>query len=331
MKKATSKILMAAMSLVVAIGIATGTTFAWFTTNRTVSVATVQAKVTTGTDGLYVAVKTGDDTWTDFKSGLDAEDMKLAIYGKKNATTEEMNAGVEMDALTIKSVSDYALKDEKGGDAAAYVRSVTAKNKYIEFTLKFRTTVAQNVYLAVNDGATSPNASEIKTVGATGVTANQVLAWTDDSSTYGKAITKGNAIDARAAHAARVSFVSGSNKNIWAPYDLTDESQAAEGFYKGNLAADYNAYFLNPNATGNADRTGVLNTVTLMSDEDAKGGFANKDKGTILATTAANDGAYEAEMTVRIWIEGTDGDCFNSIFGDQFTVNLVFNSVRASA
>lgn len=331
MKKATSKILMAAMSLVVAIGIATGTTFAWFTTNRTVNVSTVQATVTTGTDGLYVAIKTGpgETDYTKFKSSIEAADLNTALYGKASPSADDFKT-ILLDALT--SADGEALTDEKGVAAPEFVAGATTPNKYIQFTLKFRTTVAQDIYLAkgvkVGDGTKD---SEIITNGNATV-ANQVLAWANvDASVYGKSLTAGDRIEARAANAARVSFVSGSNKNIWAPNEVE-----GKGFWKSNLADDYKSYFLGNKtadeiaATPSAV-TAPTATLKMLSDEDAQKQPAVIGDATKIATTAKTaNNAYEAEVTVRIWIEGNDGDCFNSIFGDKFDVNLYFNSVRAA-
>lgn len=49
-----------------------------------------------------------------------------------------------------------------------------------------------------------------------------------------------------------------------------------------------------------------------------------------LVTLNTEDGAYNiGTVTIRIWVEGWDPDCFNSVLGDTITVGLVFEA-RAS-
>ena len=61
MKKNTTKILMAALALFMAIGIATGTTFAWFALNNTVTATGMQVEVKSNTTFLLIG---GSDTTT---------------------------------------------------------------------------------------------------------------------------------------------------------------------------------------------------------------------------------------------------------------------------
>jgi hypothetical protein len=48
--------------------------------------------------------------------------------------------------------------------------------------------------------------------------------------------------------------------------------------------------------------------------------YGTDDNGFITTITAGDDPTY---VTIRLWIEGKDGDCFNSIFGQ--VVNLTLN------
>lgn len=331
MKKATTKILLAALSLIMAIGIATGSTFAWFVSNRTVTVGAIDATVTTGTQGLYVAVKKADATYTAFNTALTGPNINTAILGT--------GGSVVLDALTTSN-SGVALQNRAGTAAAAF--NSTGENAYLEFTLKFRTTVAQDIYLGYTT-TTSQEQADINAAlaassriypTATAYSGTAVKAWKAiDANEYGthSAIAKNAAIEARAAHAARVAFITGQTGVVWAPYDYAagnnDGYNVQAGYFTGNLASDYEH-----NVIGTEEySTQNKNAVKLENDADAKAGTVTSGATKIVSTTDNSEGAFDAEVTIRIWIEGTDGDCFNSIFGDQLSVNLVFTSVPTPA
>ncbi|MDD3106935.1 MAG: hypothetical protein PHP65_03940, partial [Bacilli bacterium] len=69
-----------------------------------------------------------------------------------------------------------------------------------------------------------------------------------------------------------------------------------------------------------ASEVSVPATVTSNDDLDNVG----------LVTLNTEEGSFHVgTVTVRIWIEGWDPDCFNSVLGDTITVGLVFEA-RAS-
>jgi len=308
-----------------ALGIATGSTFAWFTSNRTVTVGAVQAQVVSGTQGLYVAIWDGS-AYGNFTNALDT----TAINAATNA-----NTAVKLDALTTGTTTNGALYTEANATSttpeAAYDKAKTTageQNKYLEIKLKFRTTVAQDIYLGY-----SATEDKDSTITAGTATLNAVAAWQQiDAATYGKSVAQGEALDTRAAYAARVSFKNGDNVKIWAPYDYsdgegTDGLTTQNGFYKGNLARDYRNHML---GTSDAYTVASTNQVTLLEDAVAKAD-TNAGSATKIATTTLQNGHYEAEVTIRLWIEGTDGDCLNSIFNDTLALNMVFKTLVPAA
>jgi hypothetical protein len=49
-------------------------------------------------------------------------------------------------------------------------------------------------------------------------------------------------------------------------------------------------------------------------------------------TTSSTLGTiYQSTVTVNIWLEGTDGDCLDSIFSDGITVTLNFVALATTA
>ena len=149
---------------------------------------------------------------------------------------------------------------------------------------------------------------------------------------------QGDALSTRAAYAARVAFITNGVGKIWAPYDYAsggdDLSHTQAGFYvntaEKNLARDFRNALLGINDTYVCN---VLNEVRLLSDALASQNTNISDEpGAVAATpivrTVYNgENGYDAVVTVRLWLEGTDGDCLNSIFSDQISLQLVFNSI----
>ena len=329
MKKATTKILLAALSLVMALGIATGSTFAWFTANRTVQIGAINATVTSGTQGLYVAIwdqsaSSGEGAYTAFEAGWDANAITAAVFG----STQNPSGTVLLDALTSANNGETLTRENS---QTAVTFSATAQNNaFLEIKLKFRTTTAQDIYLGYDGSNFNSTISPVGNYNST-----PVLAWTTIAAdTYGthSQIAASAALETRAAYAARVAFLTTANSEttgvVWAPYDYTTDNSdgynTQAGFYKGNLARDYRNNLLDMNSTYTVANT---NAVKLELDSNAESNTITTGATKIVSTTDNGHGQFDAEVTVRIWIEGTDGDCLNSIFSDILAVNLVFNCI----
>ena len=327
MKKATTKILLAALSLVMAIGIATGSTFAWFTANRTVQVGSIDATVTSGTQGMYVAVYDNSaSNYSAFQTAWTGTEISTKVFG---ATP---TGSVLLDALT-SSDNGVTLTRENSQTGVTF-NAAAQNNPFLEITLKFRTTTAQDIYLGYN----GTDANSTITAGTGNLTA--VKAWRSiEANEYGNAaaIAANATLDTRAAYATRVAFHNTDSQQtntrlIWAPYDYTtgnnDGYNTQAGFYvataEKNLARDYRNALL---GTADAYTIASTNAVKLESDADAQTNTITTGATKIATTEDNGAGAFDAVVTIRIWIEGTDGDCLNTIYNDTIAVNLVFNSL----
>ena len=305
--KKSKKLLISVFALVVTLALATSATFAWFTTNDKVEVGSYDVNVTTGSQGLYVSTD-----GTTYSSNITAEQIK-ALYQGANA-----------DAMNTKGFTAVTSVDGKAFTKRDGATSVTANSliadedaySYISFTLYFRSTVAMDVYLNGEESTSADrtNATEVEYVGDY---AGKMVAWTDAvEATYGKALTKGQPIGARAADAVRMSFVNGNDVKVWNP-------GANRGFKTGNMALDYEKAF-----TGNSSL--VAGTTATPTADLLRAGEKN---GVAIATTAVATGGsfYEATVTINLWLEGNDGDCMNDIFEDNFKVALGFIGVEKTA
>lgn len=59
--------------------------------------------------------------------------------------------------------------------------------------------------------------------------------------------------------------------------------------------------------------------------------YASTSEILILEKPAAETASiYYGTVTVKVWLEGTDGDCLNSIFEDKMTVMLNLTGIMKS-
>lgn len=340
--KATKKILGASAALVMAVGVATGSTFAWFTSNNTVKVDQIEMGVVSQTDNLLVlATDTANTTYANnaFKTQLTTADIQAALGLDKSAS-------IALDALTSgengyaggTSTNGTVLKNSKGGTES--YNKAQEGNKFAEYKLVFRSTVP-SLNILLYGGATGDNLSVVTPQGDD-VANNVAYAW-DNSITeanYGAAVGEGAAIIARAANAARVAFISGENGKVWAPNEAEKSGAQAtanttgngKGFWKGNLASDYNKHM----GVTTTDVTAVTNTgvvtplaVAAPTSYDSAT-MSDNLVVTLGATKVGGTEYYQAEVTVRIWLEGTDGDCFDAILSDSLNVQMSFIGLVAA-
>ena len=303
--KASKKLIGAIASLAVAASLTVGTTFAWFSSQSSVSTENIEMNVTSGSDTLQVAVlaKDGVESDVNFKYVLSADEVKTAM------------GAVTYTALT--SADDGKTITEKGGAAAT--------GGYAEFKFVFRTTM-ENAKLILSD-----------TAAVTASTTTNMITWQEweqdeyKNKDYGTTITAG-AINTKAAYASRIAFLEGTNAKVWAPYeelgtgaDATNTKDAPAGYSKENLASDYN---ISKGVAGATAVTAQPITNRVYRAKDA----ATNDAVNVVAefpTTKTGD-FYQLTVTVKIWLEGTDGDCLDAILKDTFGVAFGFRAAKIS-
>ena len=241
---------------------------------------------------------------------LKVQDATGSLYIGKSATTlglSPIDLTTEAAAVTLKDVTTTdkgkTFKKKGGSDPAE-------ANSYFTVELWVKSDDAVGLYLHTGT-----------TMTCTADTSNDlVISDTKIHSAietkYGDTITDGK-IAATADNAARVSImVEGSDPVIWEP-------GSEQGYKTGNLAADYETYLSNPTewpSAGAAEST-VKGDLTLNTQTD-KGAADGTKIGDLSAGVAT-------KITISIWLEGTDGDCLNSILKDKISTALVFAGVAA--
>lgn len=296
MKSAGRKLFVSVFVLVVALSLTVTSTFAWFTMSATPKVSEFNVNVTTS-DGLLISATGAAGS---FKATLSSADIASA-----NADLAEL----ELTAVT--SEDGKAFKNLGGTAADA--------GSYFDFTLYFISNTKQSVKLL--QGANTYLTSS----GGTGL--NLVKAWKNISENeYGthSAIALGSDITALSQNAARMSFKN-INKDttetlkVWYPHSDIGFNKDTDPTTPKNLAMDYYNYLYDPDIGTPAP--------TLASTINNDGIYSE----TLLTLDAdAVNGGYSGSLTISVWIEGWDGDCFNSIFADNLKIALQFTGSTAA-
>lgn len=314
MTKAKKRLIFSVAALVIAIAVATGSTFAWFTINREVNVEQMDISVTAGSQGIYIATKKEGP----YKTALSLQDLKDAGY----------KADASLDAVT--SPDGKVINDLDGNKLG------TDTKKFIEMKFYFRATgeTAPIIDLNRTNNSEIDDRNTILQPHESGLPQTVFNTWRDiDANEFGQA--NAYKIDApipvRAAHAARVSFnavaddKTTESTRIWDPYyddptTFRGKPNEANGGKLDNSVGNFAlAYYNGTKPDGKANLVWPTNGI---APTEAKDDFF---KDVLKLTPVANvPNTYEGELTIRIWLEGWDGDCMTSILGDKIKADFVF-------
>lgn len=244
---------------------------------------------------------------------------------------------VKLDAVTTTNGTTFTGKNVSEG------KYTVAPGCYITLVLNFRVSEqGYNVYL-LDNGSSYKSSVEV------GAGPSKAITYTGTdkaADVYGRALTVNNTLATRAAYASRLSFTenvaedSTATTYLWAPYDNVygnpqgNDAPAgyennSESYYKSNLAADYEIAFADAEGAWPA----TASTVKPASDSMNKVVFATSDTAETSGATEIchlTNVSGEGSITIRIWIEGDDGDCFNSILEDTLKVQMAFTAFKAA-
>jgi len=399
--KNTKKLVGAVAALAIASALATGTTYAWFTSNGTAKVDSFSAKVVAEGDDLeVVALPVGvaydEDSYGAYKTTLEEVDIARAVLGlttsvEPDSIYDDDYSNIALDALTTSKTYTVLGADdanhpgarnytataattgaitlytnnnsstdvnslEKATKASWYTKSgdtvTKAEGKYITFDLVFRSKTS-NLYLCLYDDSTvtttTNSTADIEANEKVNLTASYYNADTITSATA--------TIPAAASNAVRIAFTNGyksqdvgtdNNGDVvastltntfWAPneyyvtgeqYTGTDTSTTKGasplGYYKNNLASDW--------CLGEGYKEGyVASTVALPSGLTLlANGASQATSSSTIGQMSAVSGTYAYyRTTVVLWLEGTDGDCFNALYNDVIQTVMRFKALTAVA
>ena len=329
------KLLVSIFTLMLALVAVSTTTYAWFTMGKEVSVTGISMNVQ-GVDGLYVrVVKINGKAAAELETekNVTDEDKKVSTF-KASLDLSSVLTDVNLSPLTY-NVGAKVLEDREGAESV--VADGTGEYIHVEFEFYSNaplyvffddlSTTAANSYsfttpVAINGVGTAPN-QVIAPVEANGVVtaarlANSLRVAYED---YAATVTPSTSTEGVKIQYATIGTTS-SKHVIPSEYDLDPEVQYGQW---GGASVEYYNAFLTENEKISAP---------AMPYSWAIDGTTTTTKNTSLVQLAGNEtDGYYGKVTLTIWLEGWDSDCFNAIIEDQANINISFigdrNSTRA--
>lgn len=292
MRKLTTKLLFAIISAAFALVALGTTTFAWFTLSDSATVSQFNAQITAG-EGIEISID-GTNYYTTIPTSIiQAEINKLKVTLKDITSPDGVNLYPLGDQNENTKITFYATPGEN------------QTNQFIQFNLWLR----------------SPSAT---TVNLESVTfSSTAKSWTSDATfthpKYGE-VTPAAAKIYYAHDALRLSISEGTTKKVVyeAPASNTNtvlnQTRISEGMV--------NYYFVkNSINLLNAYESVVLPASTNLLQLDTDGETEIPEPVDVVSLAGNN---VAKVITVRVWVEGWDPDCFNAILNEYINVQMVF-------
>ncbi len=324
MKKISKKLLLSVLSMAFAVVALGTTTFAWFTTNATVTAKTKIAVQST-TDSLKIS--NDGSTWG---ARVDFDLTSATVSGTQvdNGYTELGAATYHLatDATTL-STSDYftdlgsTTADNTLYKSISFYLRLTSANKDVKVATDVWTSSNVKNYTILKDTEyTSGKLEKRNPVAVSAVNAlravvdvSQLVTWTDDMN----GLASMSALDEKTNPTmSRVNRVFG-----FADTNTTSTTGTTINDYGQTLAYDNaaNAYINNVINKGIGLGDNVYDSKYALYDVNNTG-----LAGTTLNTTDAANQIFKVKITY--WLEGFDADCFDAIFGQTLENVLTFTA-----
>lgn len=332
-RRRKSKILVALLMLLLTGVVLTASTYAWFTSNRTVTVESIDVNVTS-TNGLQISVD--GTTWKPVITNDDiiyaaTKNDALPNSGKyptaKNqlpsSNIEPVSTGGVIDAgtgfmnmyhgIVESNGGDFKLSSEKETEGAE--GTTVRSGNFIVFDLFFQTTTEVPIYL------TSASTVTVGTDGAQGIQNAARVAFIKQGE--GSAETALADLQALKAGATETPIIWEPNYNSHTPSGI-NHARDTYGLTvtNGGASVPYN---------------GIISEFTNIALNDADSARFKAVTPTI--QTVAGNTAYQSLFTLKagitkyriyMWVEGQDVDCENNASGAKVSYNLQF-SLNSSA
>lgn len=304
MNKLMRKLSISILAVVFAVVAMGATTFAWFTLTNTAKVEQFEVQVTTAA-GIELSMD-----GTSWSSVLTPSQFAAGLTSQ-SATEPALTAVTTIDGVDFMKLTNLS-KAGEGSFAAA-----DAGVDFFEFDIYIRTTQAsQKIYLS--------NANT--TVDST------VIPWLVDNDftpSTGSAVPAGSSLNVYPEDAVRIAFDEASVHVFQVPTAGTNTAGQAFDWDLGALnyyGVDKGYFESAPAPTdpaGDGDDYAFIGTVNPLGTAYT----------TEVATTSgtATDGYYETTVTVRIWLDGWDQECYNAIFGGLIQINIGFTTDPSAA
>lgn len=312
-RKLTIVIVMVLLTIV-----ALGTsTYAWFTLNNIAKVDQIEMGITSGV-GIDLSLDKNTD-WT----------QKVWKSKLENSDFNEYIKDVEFDAVTSSNGRDFSLIEAN--------KNVTkSDNKFIELKVYFRASNVVNfadtkqagIYLVENNKSASYSDDHSSLGSGTAIVSKGIDWKADVTFKYSdkETLNPGDEKKCYAKDAVRLSFTYTNDEEISKIFDLsTDSTVGATTDYRGYNyqygAADYYAVKKGVRIAPIINEQKVIFNDKLSSINEKAEASSNES---LVSVLTKNGDYYYGETILRIWIEGWDGDCFDSILSDTIQAQLKF-------
>lgn len=325
MKNTSKKLFISVFALLFAVVAVATTSFAWFTISGKARVDAFDLNIVTG-EGIEIQlteVGTAPTTaavnqsTTGWKNVITNDDLDT-IAGYANIRLKHLTSvdGVNFEQITQISDGTY-----EAAELTSY------EGMLLEFDLHFRANEAYELNLTSLSKVSS-------------ALAEITPEWAN-----------GQKFQVFPTNAVRIGFVvSETDYNIWAPTQVKYDTENTElivvgdrpyGYTNPTQGEDYDPTqdgaieFFNKymNAVNNTTDVPYLLNVPTDSEETpfpevfSKDDFAETPIVT-LSNTSVPDSvdpySHYGKVTVRIWLEGWDGDCYNVLYDKKFTITMAF-------
>lgn len=302
-------------------------TYAWFTSNKTVSVTDITVNVA-AKNGIQISVD-----GTNWKSIISTTDLRAA-----SATYAAAINQIPTISDSIQPVSTIGTI-KAGGLMQMFVGDVPSNEDgdYILTSSESTETNGTNGdFIAFDMFLKSDKAIDLDMTGTSGVTANGADTGIKNASRIAFVVEGNTTSDASVATIQGLTLNAGATEGvyIWEPnynvhtgtgianardtYGMTITADETDPIsydgVKAAITAEDNILLADANATDNADKFAPV-TLTYQTKDD----FAGEDVIPIFSLAAGI-----TKVRVYMWIEGQDVDCENKASGGNINYNLQF-------
>lgn len=313
MNKLLRKLTISVLAVVFAVIAMGATTYAWFTVTGTVSVESMSTNVTMD-QGIEVSAD--KITWTKnlTKANLTTNNL-LTIPAVLDAVTTE-------DGIDFSRVTGFKRNASTSTNFDVLTSSTNA-DSYIQFKFYVRSAAYQTLYLykgTTLDGSTVNNwvadVTYRPSIGSTDVLVNSTPTLeVEDAlrfSINSKALSAFGNTDDENTYKFNDNGTLFGGTVVTTVWENAASSTNTKGFgtdvHKGALN-----YYLVKNSETIAAGDQLTTNPTAPTTYDISTDYGTTTVVTLAADTTNGDGYYYAEVTVKVWVEGWDAECFNAI------------------
>ena len=317
-------------------------TYAWFTSNRSVQINTINVNIA-ATSGLQISADA--ITWKAVLSNDDLRNASSTYSGANNRLVTEMAPVSTAGTVTSGLMKFYggSVEGDSSGNMALTTTALTDdSNQYVVFDIFLKTDVAANIYLQGGSGVVTKSGSEdkgLQNAARYGFVNEGNVAGTSTASTA-QALMNGNASIIVEPNYDVHTATGISNATTYYGFTSTTNpaTPSATGAspvpYYGVNAAVTNAALTSTNPPGLATPQGnFLQSWSQIIKTDVAFNTTASGFKYITGTGSATSGHYPVLFTnlaagitkvrVYMWVEGQDIDCENNASGTDLSYTIV--------